>query len=33
MALPDDEDYGPAIDTGEDIEALFAHLRGEDAGG
>jgi SNF2 family DNA or RNA helicase len=29
MALPDDEDYGPAIDTGEDVEALFAHLRGE----
>jgi SNF2 family DNA or RNA helicase len=29
MALPDDEDYGPAIETNEDLEALFAHLRGE----
>lgn len=30
MALPSDEDYGPAIDTRDDVEALFAHLRGED---
>jgi len=30
MALPSDEDYGPAIDTYEDMVALFAHLRGED---
>jgi SNF2 family DNA or RNA helicase len=29
MALPSDEDYGPAIDTVEDMAALFAHLRGE----
>jgi len=29
MALPDDEDYGPAIDSVQDIAALFAHLRGE----
>jgi superfamily II DNA or RNA helicase len=29
MALPSDEDYGPAIDSYEDLEALFAHLRGE----
>jgi hypothetical protein len=29
MALPDDEDYGPAIDTVEDLAALFSHLRGE----
>ena len=29
MALPDDEDYGPAIDTHADLVALFAHLRGE----
>jgi len=29
MALPDDEDYGPAIDTHDDLVALFAHLRGE----
>ena len=27
MALPDDEDYGPALETEEDLEALFAHLR------
>lgn len=32
MALPDDDDYGPAIDTNEDIEALFAHLRGDQSG-
>ena len=30
MALPSDEDYGPAIDSTEDMVALFAHLRGED---
>lgn len=30
MALPSDEDYGPAIDTFDDVAALFAHLRGED---
>ena len=29
MALPDDEDYGPAIDAQADLVALFAHLRGE----
>lgn len=29
MALPSDEDYGPAIDTHADLVALFAHLRGE----
>lgn len=28
MALPDDEDYGPSIDTHADLVALFAHLRG-----
>jgi len=28
MSLPSDEDYGPAIDTHDDIVALFAHLRG-----
>jgi hypothetical protein len=31
MSLPDEEDYGPAIDEEEDLVALFAHLRGEDA--
>jgi hypothetical protein len=30
MALPSDEDYGPAIDSTGDMVALFAHLRGED---
>jgi SNF2 family DNA or RNA helicase len=31
MALPDEEDIGPPIDDSEmDLEALFAHLRGED---
>jgi hypothetical protein len=30
MALPDEEDYGPAVDSAEDVEALFRHLRGED---
>ena len=29
MALPSDEDYGPAIDSSADLAALFAHLRGE----
>ena len=29
MALPNDEDYGLAIDTHGDLVALFAHLRGE----
>lgn len=29
MALPNDEDYGPAIDSVQDLAALFAHLRGE----
>lgn len=29
MALPSDEDYGAAIDTHDDLMALFAHLRGE----
>lgn len=29
MALPSDEDYGPAIDTHDDLVALFAHLRGD----
>jgi SNF2 family DNA or RNA helicase len=28
MALPDDEDYGPAIDSEADIAVLLAHLRG-----
>lgn len=32
VALPDDEDYGPVIDTFEDAVALFAHLRGEPVG-
>ena len=27
MALPDDEDYGPAIESEQDLAALFAHLR------
>lgn len=32
MALPDDEDYGSPVDTGDDadVAALFAHLRGDD---
>jgi len=29
VALPNEEDYGQVIDAQEDIEALFAHLRGE----
>lgn len=28
MALPSDEDYGPALDSTADMAALFAHLRG-----
>jgi SNF2 family DNA or RNA helicase len=32
MALPDDEDYGRAIETDEDLAALFAHLRGAPGG-
>jgi hypothetical protein len=28
MTLPDEEDYGPALDGEEDLAALFAHLRG-----
>lgn len=30
MALPNDEDYGSAIDSARDVDALFKHLRGED---
>ena len=33
MALPEDDDYESVIDTGDDVEALFAHLRGEDVPG
>jgi hypothetical protein len=29
VALPNDEDIGAPIDDGDDITALFAHLRGE----
>jgi hypothetical protein len=29
FALPDDDDYGPALDSVEDLIALFADLRGE----
>jgi len=29
VALPDEESYGPPIDSDEDLEALFRHLRGE----
>ncbi|MFL5350689.1 MAG: DEAD/DEAH box helicase [Hyalangium sp.] len=29
MALPDDDDYGAALDSEEDLVALFAHLRGD----
>lgn len=32
MALPDEEDYGPAIDTQQDLVALLSHLRGEPDG-
>jgi SNF2-related domain len=31
MALPDEEEYGEAIEDVGDLSALFAHLRGEDA--
>ena len=31
-ALPSEEDYGPAVDSVGDIDALFNHLRGEDGG-
>jgi SNF2 family DNA or RNA helicase len=30
MALPDDEDYGPVLETDQDIEALLRHLRGDE---
>jgi SNF2 family DNA or RNA helicase len=30
MALPNDDDYGLPIDSVDDVEALFAHLRGDD---
>ena len=33
FALPDDDDYGPALDTADDLIALFAHLRGADVPG
>lgn len=29
MSLPDEEVYGPVLDSAEDLAALFAHLRGE----
>lgn len=29
MALPSDEDYGPALDSTADMVSLFAHLRGD----
>lgn len=29
MALPSEEDYGPALDSAADMVALFAHLRGD----
>lgn len=29
MALPDDENYGPALESDVDLAALFAHLRGD----
>ena len=32
LALPDDEDYGPPIDTDLDVQELFRHLRGADGG-
>jgi SNF2 family DNA or RNA helicase len=31
MALPDDEEFGEAIEDLADLDALFAHLRGDDA--
>ena len=30
MSLPNDEDYGPAIESVADVDALFRHLRGDD---
>ncbi len=30
MSLPNDEDYGSAIESARDVDALFKHLRGED---
>ena len=32
VALPNEDDYGPVIDSEEDVEALFAHLRGQSGG-
>jgi SNF2 family DNA or RNA helicase len=32
MALPSEDDYGPALDSREDLKVLFAHLRGESTG-
>ncbi len=32
LALPDDEDYGPPIDSDLDVQELFKHLRGVDGG-
>jgi SNF2 family DNA or RNA helicase len=32
LALPDDEDYGPPIDSDLDVQELFRHLRGVDGG-
>ena len=29
MTLPDEDDYGPAVDSDADIEALLRHLSGE----
>ena len=29
MALPDEDDYGPAVDSDADIEELLRHLSGE----
>ena len=31
VVLPNEEDYGPVIDDKDDLAALFAHLRGDDA--
>lgn len=30
VALPDEDDYGPVVDSIDDVAALFAHLRGDD---
>jgi SNF2-related domain/Helicase conserved C-terminal domain len=30
MALPDEEDYGPPVDSDQDVLELFAHLRGDE---